>query len=553
MPAGGPRHRSRFGLARLRAGWRCCAAIALVATLGACFRVGPDFEEPSAPVAASWLGADGSHAKAQTPQDAAWWKSFNDPTLDALVATAYRQNLQLQVAGVRVLQARADLGQAIGNAYPQQQRLVGNALYNRESDNAPNGDLFQTRGLNLPFQLPQRDQSFYSTQFGLTANWEIDFWGKFRRAIESADANLLASIADYDNTLVSLVGDVGSNYVSIRTFEERLKIARDNVAIQRSNLDIARARFQAGETGERDVQQALSQLAETEANIPQLEIGLRQTQDALAILLGMPPADVRPVLGGAATIPKVPLEVAVGIPADLLRRRPDVLRAEQQAATQSARIGVAKASLYPALSLSGTFAFSSSDTGQAKLSDAFSWGSRQIQFGPAIQWNLFNYGQITNQVRSQDAQYQAAIFAYQNTVLAAQREVEDGLVGFAKSQEQAAALTRAVAASRRSLDLAVVEYRQGQTDYTTVLTAEQNLLRQADQLAIARGNVPQGLIGVYRALGGGWQLRQGHDFVPDDVKTVMAKRTDWGGLLDPAAAATPTRPRREALVRLPEW
>jgi NodT family efflux transporter outer membrane factor (OMF) lipoprotein len=549
VPAGGRRHSCGIGLAPIHG----AAILALLLLAAACTKVGPDFETPKADVAAAWLGADGSHAKAQTPQDAAWWRSFGDPTLDTLVATAYKQNLSLQVAGVRVLQARADLGQAIGNAYPQQQRLVGNALYNRESDNAPNSQIFQTRNLNLPFSLPQRDQSFYSTQFGLTATWEIDFWGKFRRAIESADANLLASIADYDNTLVSLVGDVASGYVTVRTYEERLKIARDNVATQRDSLRIAQARYQAGETGERDVQQALSQLAETEANIPLLEIGLRQAQDALAVLLGMPPAEVRAALGGAGAIPKVPLEVAVGIPADLLRRRPDVLRAEQQAATQSARIGVAKANLYPALSLSGTFAFSSSNTGQSKLSDAFSWGSRQIQVGPAIQWNLFNYGQITNQVRAQDAQYQAAILAYQNTVLQAQREVEDGLVGFAKSQEQAAALTRAVAASRRSLQLAIVEYRQGQTDYTTVLTAEQNLLRQQDQLAVARANVPQGLIGVYRALGGGWQLRQGRDFVPADVKATMAKRTDWGGLLDPDKVAPPTAEERQSLVRWPAW
>jgi NodT family efflux transporter outer membrane factor (OMF) lipoprotein len=522
-----------------------------VAALGACVRVGPDFEPIEAPVAESWLGVDGTHAKAQRPEDAAWWKSFNDPLLDNLVATAYRQNLSLQVAGVRVLQARAELGAAIGDAYPQQQRLVGNALYNRESDHAPNSQIFSTRNLNLPFQLPQRDQSFYSTQFGLTANWEIDFWGKFRRAIESADANLLASIADYDSTLVSLTGDVASTYVNIRTLEERLRIARDNVNVQRSSLDIARARFRAGETGERDVQQALAQLAETQAQIPQLEIALRQAQDALGVLLGMPPSDVRTLLGGPSTIPKVPLEVAVGIPADLLRRRPDVLRAEQQAAAQSARIGVAKANLYPAFSLSGTFAFASSDTGQSDLSDVFSWGSRQIQVGPAIQWNLFNYGQITNDVRSQDAQFQAAILNYRNAVLQAQREVEDALVAFARSQEQTRYLDRAVAASRRSLDLALIEYRQGQTDYTTVLTAEQNLLRQADQLAVARGNVPQGLIGVYRALGGGWQIRQGHEFVPADIREAMAKRTDWGGLLD--IAAPPPAEQRDALVRLPEW
>jgi outer membrane protein TolC len=198
-------------------------------------------------------------------------------------------------------------------------------------------------------------------------------------------------------------------------------------------------------------------------------------------------------------------------------------------------IGATEAELYPAFSLSGTFGFLSTDICDSELSDVFDWQSRVVSFGPAVVWNVFNYGQITNQVRAQDAAFQQAVLFYQNAVLQAQQEVEDGLVSFLGSQESVALLTESVAAARRSVELATIEYREGATDYTTVLSAQQNLLEQQDELAVTEGDVAQGLISLYRALGGGWQTREGDDFVRADIKEAMAGRTDWGRA--PAGAA----------------
>lgn len=483
-----------------------------------CTMVGPDFTTPPAPVESAWIEADHPQVNRQS-FDPTWWKALNDPTLNRLINLAYGQNLSLHAAAVRVLEARARLGAAIGNLYPQQQQLQGgltsvdksrrNAQLNRFNNN-----------------------SFWLGQAGISADWEIDFWGKIRRAIESSEAGLTASVADYDNVLVTLLADVASTYVSIRTFEARLRVVRANVEIQKSSLAIAQARFREGQSSQRDVEQAKSELAETQAQAPQLEIGLQQARNALSVLLGLPPAALGDLLDPRGPIPQAPLKVAVGIPAELLRRRPDVRAAEQHAAAESAKIGMTKAELYPAFSLSGTFGFLSSAGGGFDVSDLTQWSSRSLSFGPAFRWNIFNYGQITNQVRAQDAVFQQAVLGYQQQVLQAQREVEDALVAFLRAQEAVDSLTRAVAAARRSVELATIQYREGQTDYTTVLTAQQALLRQQDQLAVARGDVPQGLIAMYRALGGGWQIREGRPLVPAKIKAEMAERTDWGGLLD---------------------
>jgi outer membrane protein TolC len=245
--------------------------------------------------------------------------------------------------------------------------------------------------------------------------------------------------------------------------------------------------------------------------------------------------------------------VALGIPADLLRRRPDIRRAEWRAAAQCAQIGVAKADLYPAFSLSGTFGFQGSDAGTFALANMFDWRSRTASIGPSFQWNLFNYGRITNQVRLQDARFQELIIAYQNTVLQAQQEVENALIAFLKAQQRAQKLAGAVAAAQQSVQLAILQYREGITDFTTVLTAEQSLLAQQDSLATTLGEISGNLVGVFRALGGGWQLREGQDFVPDSVKAAMAGRTNWGRLLTPVAvtAPSPEAPRHD--IRLPQW
>jgi NodT family efflux transporter outer membrane factor (OMF) lipoprotein len=358
----------------------------------------------------------------------------------------------------------------------------------------------------------------------------------------------MASVADYDDALVSLAAQVASAYVNLRTFEERLRIARENAELQRQTLRMADVRFRNGETSETDVEQARSEYAQTRSQIPQLEIGLRQNQHALSALLGMPPSDLSDLLGPGGPIPAAPPEVAIGIPADLLRRRPDIQSAEQQAAAQSALIGATAADLYPAFSLSGTFGFLSTDIGNSDLSDVFDWKSRVVSFGPAVVWNVLNYGQMTNQVRAQDAAFQQAVLSYQNTVLQAQQEVEDALASFLGAQASVALLAEAVAAARRSVDLATIEYREGATDYTTVLTAQQNLLEQQDQLAVTQGSVAQGLISLYRALGGGWQARADEAFVRADIKDAMAERTNWGRLLEDEPSQAAARP-----IPLPEF
>ncbi len=516
-----------------------------VVLLSGCTKVGPDFLRPSAKVSDQWLEARDPRLKAAPATYREWWKAFNDPVLEELIQTAYRQNLSLRLAGVRVFEARAQLGIAVGELFPQSQQALGSANTNRYSERSISApQVEQSRGVGFGYS---------QAQMSLSANWELDFWGKFRRGIESADASLLSSIAAYDNALVALTGDVASTYVQIRTLEERLRIARENVEIQKESLQIAEARFKGGATSERDVQQALTQLNSTEATIPQLETQLRQQLNALSTLLGLPPGQLGERLSGSSGIPAAPLEIAVGMPAELLRRRPDILSAEYQAAAQCAQIGVAKADLYPAFSLSGNFGFLATDAGQFALGDLSSWRSRTGSIGPAFQWNVLNYGQITNNVRLQDARFQELIVTYQNTVLQAQQEVENGLISFLKSQERVGSLTRAADAAKRTVDLSLIQYREGATDYTTVLTAEQALISQQDSLAVGQGDVPQGLIAVYRAFGGGWEIREGDNFIPVDTREVMEKRTNWGNLLTPAAAEPPSPEKRDTLFRAPDW
>jgi NodT family efflux transporter outer membrane factor (OMF) lipoprotein len=507
-------------------------------TLGGCTTLGPDFRRPEAPLQDRWLESGEARVR-DTAETRLWWTVFEDPVLDRLVRLACEQNIPLRVAGARIYETRARLGIAIGEQYPQVQQAVGAASYNRESARAP----------AAPQRSAGADFDYRQAQVGATASWELDFWGKFRRAVESEDANFLGSVAAYDSALVSLTAEVARTYLLIRTLEERLRIAGDNVAVQQESLRIADARFQGGATSERDVQQALTQLRSTEATIPQIEANLRQAKNALCILLGLPPRNLDAMLGDRSAIPEAPLEVAAGIPADLLRRRPDIRAAELQAAAQSALIGVAKADLYPAFTLTGTFGFLASDVGKFSTGDIASWNSRFGSFGPAFSWNILNYGQITNVVRVQDARYQELIFGYQDTVLRAQQEVEDGLSGFLQSQKRLLSLEQAAAAAKRSADLALIQYREGATDYTTVLTAQASLLTQQDSLATGRAEVPQGLIAIYRAIGGGWEIREGKSFLPAEVTTAMGSRTDWGGLLDPAAV----RPQTERQLLTPDW
>lgn len=521
-----------------------CGGLLLFSS-SACTTLGPDFVTPDADIAAMWIEESDGRVSIEPSDFREWWTTFNDPVLNRLIETAYDQNLPLKIAGVRVAEARAVLGIAVGDLYPQAQQGFGSVTANRSSERAASAPQPGTPG--------DPDFSFNQAEIGAAASWEIDFWGRFRRAIEAAEADFFGSIANYDNVLVSLTADVAVNYVQFRTFGDRIRIARENLEIQRESLSIAQARFEGGATSERDVQQALTQLNSTEASIPELESGLRRVRNALGVLLGMPPGEIGPLLATGGDIPAAPLEAAVGIPADLLRRRPDIRQAELQAAAQSALIGVAKADLYPAFSLDGSFGFVSSDVGAFSMDNIFDWRSRTGFLGPSFQWNILNYGRITNNVRVQDARFQELVLNYQDTVLRAQQEVEDGLSDFLRGQERVGLLKQAVEAARRSAELALIQYQEGATDYTTVLTALQALLSEEDRLATAMGDVPQGLIAVYRALGGGWEIREGRALIPVDIRQEMEARTGWGGILTPVGVDVPASGMEGPVLRTPDW
>ncbi len=503
--------------------WPCILATVLVAV--SC-RVGPDYHPPQTNVAGHWRQTPVLTNRAYSVAEEYWWRNFSDPVLEQLIESAFQNNLSLQVAGVRILEARARLNKSIGNLFPQQQAISGEVNYSRLND-------------GVVTQIPGIDRNYLSDQLLFAASWEIDFWGKYRRTIESDRAAYLGSVAAYDDALVTLTADVASSYVSIRTLEARLRVAQTNVLRERESLRIADAQFRAGETSERDVQQATSQLAQTEAEVPRLEEGLSQNKNGLALLLGLAPDQLDPHLAGPSRIPEAPAGVAAGIPNDLLRRRPDVRAAGLAAASKSALIGVAKANMYPSFSLAGTFGVAANNEGNNSLADMFCWENRALNAGASVLFPIFNYGRLINQVRVQDAQFQAALLQYQNTVLQAQQEVENGLASFDSQQRTVTLLARAVAAARRSAELAMVQYKGGQTDYTTVLTAQQAQLAAEDSLASAEGNVVLGIISVYRALGGGWQIREGRDVISDEVKSEMKRRTDWGRLLEPAQHLPP--------------
>jgi NodT family efflux transporter outer membrane factor (OMF) lipoprotein len=520
----------------------CLLLLMINFLLFGCMEVGPNFVRPKVKVAPNWTEAGDKRVKNEPADYRNWWHAFNDQALDRLIDRAYRENLSLRIAGVRVLEARAQLGIAVGGLYPQTQQAFGLLQYNRTSEHAALANLE-----------PRSLLEFRQSEIGLLASWELDFWGKFRRAIESADAGLLATVANYDNALVSLTADVANIYIQIRALEKRLRIARENVETQKKSLEIAEVRFQYGTAPEVDVEQAKTVLHDTVASIPSLETQLRQAKNALSVLLGLPPGDLSDLTEGAQEIPVSLPQVVVGIPADLLRRRPDIKSAEHQAAAQCAEIGVAKSDLYPALSLTGTFGFLSSDAGKFSLSDMFQWKSRTVQAGPSVRWDIFNYGRIKNNVRVQDARFQELLIAYQSAVLKAQQEVEDNLTAFLRAQERAESLARSTAAAKKSLDLAVVLYRAGLADFTTVLTSQQALLNEQDKLAVTLGNISGSLVGVYRALGGGWEIREGKDLVPRDIEEEMAKRTDWGKLLAPASYHSPAAEEPKSLIRAPDW
>lgn len=453
------------------------------------FKVGPNYCRPAAPVAEQWIETDNPLVDTASAVDPCWWRSFHDPVLDSLIDTAYQQNLTLRVAGMRVLESRALRGIAAGELFPQSQEAFGAYTRHASSSNSARGAF--------------GDRFYGDLQTGVGLSWELDFWGRYRRAVESADASLDASVESYDHALVLLLSEVARRYVELRTTEHRLAYAVQNLEIQRRSLNLAERKFSAGATTRLDVTQAQANVSQTEAYIPPLETTRRQATNQICILLGMPPYNLDGILDGTqGVIPTAPAEVAVGIPADLLRRRPDIRRAEREVAAQSARIGITTSELYPSFFISGNIYVDAE-----RFSNLFDPRSLAGAVGPSFQWNILNYGRLVNNIRVQDARFQQLVFEYQNTVLQANAEAEDALIAFLNYQRQVQALAVSVNAASQSLGLVQQQYEEGKTDFNRVLVVQQTLTLQQDRLAVAQGGVCESLIRLYRALGGGWQIR----------------------------------------------
>lgn len=482
-------------------------------SFGGCSPVGPDFKVPETTLPNEWKEASGiSVNKQPLEENVKWWEIFNDPVLNSLVQRAVEGNLPLRTAALRIMESRARLGVAEGYMYPQAQEL--------------NGDIFTNRATGAA-----EDRSYYSASTGFDAAWEMDFWGKFRRSVESADAGLMASLADYDDVMISLIAEVARTYTSIRTIQERIRIADENSRIQENGLKLVMVQFQAGTVTELDVHQAKALLNTTLATIPNLRNAHEQNINAMAVLLGILPENLNDSIKKDGKIPEAPDEITAGIPADLLRRRPDIRKAEMLTAAQGAQVGVALADLYPSFSLFGTIGWSANDRGDGSLGDIFSSESFHYTFGPSFRWNLFHYGRIKNRVRIEDARLEQAITTYRNTVLNAAREVEDSVSGLAYAGKEAEYLRKSIEHSKKSLELSTLQYEEGYVDYQRVLDSTRAIIQKEDQYAQIQGGIATNVISLYKALGGGWGIRREKNLIPQDVKEEMKRRTDWGNLL----------------------
>jgi NodT family efflux transporter outer membrane factor (OMF) lipoprotein len=451
-------------------------------------KVGPDYFRPETKTSPDWIDANNSRVRAEISPDLRWWEQFNDPTLNELVESAYRENYQLKDAGFRVLAARANYNIKVGQFMPQvQSQMTG---YDRVaiSPNLAFGSL-----------LPKKAFSVWSTGFNLT--WEMDVWGKFRRNIESSEASYQASVEEYDGILVSLVSDMAGYYVDYRVAEAQVVSLLKYVELMKGSLEVTEERFKGGATTQVDVEQAKLNLAQTQAQIPLYQQKSRMAANAICLLLGIAPEELSGRLG-IKPIPAAPLEAQPGLPAELIRRRPDVRQAERNLAAQCAQIGVAEAELYPSFVINGYLGLWSSD-----INSVFTPNSLMGRIGPSVDWKILNYGRLLNNIRVQDAKFQALGAAYQQTVLNAGREAENGLIEYIKADEAAKLQAKAVDAAMKSVELAKIQYLEGTVDFNRVYLLEREAVKEQILLNENLGLVSQGIIHTYRALGGGWEMR----------------------------------------------
>jgi NodT family efflux transporter outer membrane factor (OMF) lipoprotein len=490
---------------------RTAQLLLLCIALTAC-TVGPDYETPEPITPDAWKTAAIEELEQPDSPLETWWLLFDDPNLTGLIDWAIASNRNLRTAVARVEESRALLGVAGGGYRPD---VVLDATYSRSqvSESTLPPAIVPPEGID--------PQDFFGAGIGMS--WEIDVFGRVRRTVDAAQANVEASVEDYRDVLVILLADVASSYVNIRTLQARLAYAEANVESQRETLQLTIDRFSAGLTSARDVAQAESILANSEATIPLLEALLEAELNRLSVLVGDVPGSVDGELEEVADIPHPGDQIAMGLPADLLRRRPDIRRAERQLASQTALIGVAKADLYPSFSLTGSIGLESNDSGALVESESVTWA-----LVPGLRWNIFNGGKIRNRVRAEEARTEQARLAYEQTVLRALEEVESTLVAYEQEKIRRDWLIKATDATLRTVELVHTQYLSGLTDFQTYLDTQRTLINQQDQLAQSEGNVVQALIRLNRALGGGWGLPDEDDAVEDEVLEYSAEPVEIG-------------------------
>jgi NodT family efflux transporter outer membrane factor (OMF) lipoprotein len=473
-----------------------CSLAALVVIAGC--KVGPNYKPPATTMPVDYAELSPSTQPSTQPTTQAylagdlarWWLTFHDPMLDQLMHDAVESNLDLKIASARIREARASRGIVQSRLWPD---INGNAQYNynQASKSAVPGNV----------TLQQRQYNFW--QAGFDAAWEIDVFGGIQRGVEAADADIQVTVEDRRGTLVSLMAEVGRNYVELRGAQRQLAITRQNVKSQRETLDLTEQRFYAGITSEVDVVRQRAQVESTASQIPQLEITIRQSIHALGVLLGRSPGALLDQLVPEAPLPQAPGSLPPGLPSELLRRRPDVRAAERALAAQTARIGEATADLFPKFSITGSFGQQSTEFKQLFNATSNFWS-----IGPAISLPIFNAGRIRSNIEVQTAREQQALAAFEQTVLRSMQDVEDALVAYDREQARRVSLSAAVEANRRAVDLSNQLYSRGLIDFLSVLDAERALFISEDALAISDTTVSTNLVALYKALGGGWEERK---------------------------------------------
>lgn len=451
--------------------------------LTACFQVGPDYAPPEPSVAGQWQqGANVDYVQ-QHGDLSSWWTVFNDPLLNRLIVEAIDGNLNLRLAMLRIEQARAVLAIAYSGYFPTGNFEPGIQWGQTSKQISPSGGEFHSQ-----------------TNINLGTSWELDLFGRISRSVEASEADLESFEEARNGTLVALTAQVAQSYLLLRTTQSNLAVALKNIDAQKSILDLTMTREQSGLASGLDVAQAERVLATSEADVPPLRAQLVQSLNALALLLGKQPGFLADQLSIAQALPLPPLEIMTGVPADIIRQRPDIREAERVLAAETARIGVARADLYPTLSLSGLFGFGALD-----FSNVFHGNSFGYSVGPGFLWTVFDGGRIRAQIAQQETIAEQAYVQYEQTILNALSEVENSMKAYVEERARTAALERAVQASQKTLDLASDLYKDGLADFQNVLDAETALFTNESQLATSRGQAVTDLVLLYKALGGGWQ------------------------------------------------